>query len=232
MDNMRKAFDASEFLAQLGVEDKLNEFLDSEAVKARILPKYEAVKANLTEAVGRLPENYREKAANRIEEMLQNMDEEVFVESVLGKFSEDISHSMWTLSKYLDITATVEQLMQAVAEETELHVRIEEMAGELADALRRNAKVSLVNLCSEECESEEDVQNIIKTVYEGDDDAPVVIVVEGLEEVAEGLAEFLGGCIFGHQPESEGADDGQSDCEEGHHCCCGGEGHCKCKESK
>lgn len=203
MDNMKKAFDASEFLAQLGIEDKLNEFLDSEAVKARILPKYEAVKADLTEAVSRLPENHREKAASLIEERLQTVDEEVFVESILGKFSNDVSCSLHTLNKYLDVTGTVKELMQAVAEETELQARIEEMAGELADALRRNLKVSLVKLCSEECESEEELQMIIKAVFEGDEDAPVVIMVEGLEEVADSLAEFLTDCILGNHPDSE-----------------------------
>ena len=68
MDNVRmtKALEAGEFLCRLGIEDKLNEFLDSEGVKAKIQPKYEEVKLNLGMAVSRLPESKREAAEQMV----------------------------------------------------------------------------------------------------------------------------------------------------------------------
>lgn len=241
MDNTRKTFNEDEIFAELGIEDKLNEFLDSEDVRSRLLPKYQAVKANLTEVLNRLPEKCHEKAAELINEKLQSMDEEVFVEVVLGKFWEDVGHSLWTLSKYLDISAVTQQLLDSVAEGTALLACFEKMAEKLADALRRALKMEVVKLCSEECESAEEFQSVMHTIFDGDEDAPVIIAVEGLENLAEGLASVLTDIILGESydpdDEDEEDDDDQPNPEGEKHCCCGsdeGEVHqcggegCKC----
>ncbi len=220
MDNMKKAFDASEFLNRLGIEDKLNEFLDSEEVKTKLLPKYEGVKANVTEALARLPEKNREAAEKLIADKFEGMTEEVFVEVVLGKFSEDIGYALYMLNKYLDVTAVTQQLLEAVAEKTALQNRLEEMAVELADALRRNLKASLFGLCSQDCESEDEVEEILHAIFDGDEDVPVVVTVEGAEDLAEAFAAFAADCIFGRRGDDE---------EDG--CCCGaGEGECGCTD--
>ena len=224
MDNVRmtKAFEAGEFLCRLGIEEKLNEFLDSEGVKAKIQSKYEEVKLNLGMAVSRLPESKREAAEQMVADALENMTEEVFIESVLGKFSEDIGYSLHNLSKYLDVTAVTQQLMEAVAEETALQNRLEEMAIELADAFRRHQKAELCGMCIADAENEEEVQVMLHAIFDGDEDAPMVIAVHADGELPEELRDLIAECIFG-------CDD--TNAEEG--CdCCEGCGCCKCSDEE
>lgn len=212
MDN--KSFDASEFLNRLGIEDKLNQFLDSEAVRATLLPKYEAVKANVTETVARLPEKNREEAEKLIADKFETMTDEVFIEVILCKFSEDVGYALYMLNKYLDITAVTQQLLETVAEKTALLNRLEEMAIELADALRRNLKESLFGLCSQYCGSKEAAGEILQAIFYGDEDAPMLIAVE---DVVEGVATLLSDYILGKSEEEED----QCNHEREHHCCCG-----------
>lgn len=230
MSNERYAFDASAFLSRIGVEDKLNAFLDSESVREVILAEYEAVKADVTAAIARLPESYRDKATKAIEEKLQNMDEEIFVEVVLCKLSEDVAHGLATLSKYLDIAPITKQLMDAVEEKNGLQTTLQVMAKELAVALKRNLKTALIKLLSDECESKEEFQNLMYAIFDGDEDAPIVIAVEGADSAAEALATVLVDCIFASSADS---DEDEGGCQCGHegenHCCGGCGGNCTCK---
>ena len=185
MNNVR--FDASDFLNRIGVEDKLNAFLDSEPVKGVILAEYEAVKADVMAALGRLPEKYRVKATEAVDDTLKKMDEEVFVESVLGKMSEEVAFGLATLENYLDITAVTQQLLDAVEEKDGLQNTLQEMAHELAYALKRRMKTAMVKVVSDNVEDENEFKQMLEFIFEGDEDAPTVITVEGAENVFEAL---------------------------------------------
>ena len=204
---MRIAFDASGFLSRIGIEDKLNAFLDSESVMGVISAEYVAVKGDVNAAIARLPESYRDNATKVIEEKLENMDDETFVEAVLGKLSEDVAYGMSTLSLYFDITPVTRQLMDAVEEEKELQKTLQKMAKQLASALKRNLKASLIKLLSDECKNEEEFQNLMHAIFDGDRDAPIIIAVEGADSAEEALATVLNGCIWARMADSTDKED-------------------------
>lgn len=194
---MNEMFDASEVLERLGVEDKLNAFLDSESVQEVIMAEYETVKVDLTAAAERLPEKYRGRVAALAEAKLHIMDGETFVECVLGKLSEDIAYSLHTLEKYLNITAVTQQLLDAVEEKTGLKNTLHEMACELAGALKRNIKIEMIKEVSKDCKNQDEFEQAMRDIFEGDECAMTVIVAEGVEDAAATLATMLAEYILG-----------------------------------
>ena len=167
---------SEDFLKNVGIEDKLNEILDSQQIKEIILPSFETTKAKISELVSKVPEKFKSKATELAED-IHFSDQDTFIELVLGQVSEELEDYLWGLSHYLPINAD-EIIAELTADySSKLKKQVAILSNVLFDTCVKTFVEFLLSKIADCVETPEEFTEVIKLFKDVSEKVPVIIVI-------------------------------------------------------
>ena len=176
MDKSATIRPSEDFLKNVGIEDKLNEILDSQQIKEIILPSFETTKAKISELVSKVPEKFKSKATELAED-IHFSDQDTFIELVLGKVSEELEDSLWGLSHYLPINAD-EIIAELTADDSsKLKEQVKFLSECLIEATVNTFVEKVLSDIADCVESPDEFTEVIKLLLDVSKKVPVIVVI-------------------------------------------------------